>query len=156
MTSERNMAIYEMRQNGASLSEIARKYNLTKERIRQIALRAGELIDRQNRLESFNQNISDDKVDERLNEIVDSVSQLEKQLEEIVGERYIALTVSLDDVDLSVRSRNVLTRALHLETLGDVTQYAEWQLLREPNFGRTSLKEVKAVLKSFGLKLKDG
>ena len=39
-------------------------------------------------------------------------------------------------------------------TLGDVTQHAEDELLGMPNFGVTSLLELKNKLAEYGLKLK--
>ena len=51
------------------------------------------------------------------------------------------------DVDLSVRTSNCLFN-MGLTTLGELASLSEAELLRQPNFGRTSLNEVKALLSS--------
>lgn len=56
------------------------------------------------------------------------------------------------DLELSVRSRRCLQR-LNIQTLGELMQYAEADLLAARNFGVTSLKEIKARLASHGLQL---
>ncbi len=60
-----------------------------------------------------------------------------------------------DDLDFSVRTYNCLRKA-HVETLGELVQYSEADLLGIRNFGRKSLNEVLEKLASFGLKMKEG
>ena len=55
--------------------------------------------------------------------------------------------VRLSDIDLSVRTSNCLYR-MGLTTLGEVASLSDSELLRQPNFGRISLNEVKALLSS--------
>jgi hypothetical protein len=61
-----------------------------------------------------------------------------------------ALLSKVDDLDLSVRSANCLKNA-DILYVGDLVQKTEAELLRSPNFGRSSLSELKAVLASRGL-----
>jgi len=61
----------------------------------------------------------------------------------------------LADVTFSQRVRNALQK-LGLATLGDLVQRTEEELLEIPNFGKTSLREVKEFLTSKGLNLASG
>jgi DNA-directed RNA polymerase subunit alpha len=60
----------------------------------------------------------------------------------------------ISDLELSVRSRKCMER-LAIETVGDLMQKTEAELLAAKNFGQTSLNEVKQRLEEFGLRLKD-
>ena len=55
--------------------------------------------------------------------------------------------IRLSDVDLSVRTSNCLFN-MGLSTLGELADLSETELLRQPNFGRRSLTEVKILLSS--------
>ena len=55
--------------------------------------------------------------------------------------------VRLSDIDLTVRTSNCLYR-MGLTTLGELARLSDDELLRQPNFGRKSLNEVKALLSS--------
>ncbi len=54
------------------------------------------------------------------------------------------------DFELSVRSRNCLA-AMQINTLGDLTEVSEQELLAGKNFGETSLQEVRELMKQHGL-----
>ncbi len=54
------------------------------------------------------------------------------------------------DFELSVRSRNCLT-AMDIQTLGDLTEISEQELLAGKNFGETSLLEIRELLAAHGL-----
>lgn len=62
------------------------------------------------------------------------------------------LETPISDFELSVRSRNCLKK-MNIRTLGDLLKVTEAELLSFKNFGETSLKEVKAILESKGLRL---
>ena len=55
--------------------------------------------------------------------------------------------VRLSDIDLSVRTSNCLYH-MGLTTLGELASLSDAELLRQPNFGRKALNEVKALLSS--------
>jgi DNA-directed RNA polymerase subunit alpha len=63
------------------------------------------------------------------------------------------LVQPLADLDLSVRSLKC-ARTLGVETVGDLAQKTEKELLQCPNFGQTSLSEIKRKLGTYGLSLK--
>lgn len=60
------------------------------------------------------------------------------------------LEQSIDDLDLSVRSFNCLKRAA-LNTVADLTEKSEEDMMKVRNLGRKSLKEIKEKLESMGL-----
>jgi DNA-directed RNA polymerase subunit alpha len=62
------------------------------------------------------------------------------------------LRTPITDFELSVRSRNCLAK-MQIETLGDLVQKTEAELLSYKNFGETSLAEIKEILSSKGLHL---
>jgi DNA-directed RNA polymerase subunit alpha len=62
------------------------------------------------------------------------------------------LETPISDFELSVRSRNCLKK-MKIETLGDLLNITETELLSYKNFGETSLREIKAILEPKGLYL---
>ncbi len=57
------------------------------------------------------------------------------------------------ELELSIRCRRVV-EAIGCVTIGDITLHTEEEFLAMPNFGSTSLQELKAKLTEYGLKLK--
>ncbi|HEY3320233.1 MAG TPA: DNA-directed RNA polymerase subunit alpha C-terminal domain-containing protein [Planctomycetota bacterium] len=64
-----------------------------------------------------------------------------------------SLAKPITDLELSVRSRKCMQR-LNIETVGDLCEKSEADLLATKNFGQTSLNEVKAKLGELGLGLR--
>ena len=62
------------------------------------------------------------------------------------------LRIPINDFELSVRSRNCLAK-MNVKTLGDMVRKTEPELLAYKNFGETSLREIKQLLESKGLRL---
>ncbi len=62
------------------------------------------------------------------------------------------LETPISDFELSVRSRNCLKK-MKIETLGDLLNITEAELLSYKNFGETSLREIKQILDPKGLTL---
>jgi DNA-directed RNA polymerase subunit alpha len=60
------------------------------------------------------------------------------------------LTRSVEELELSVRSYNCLKNA-NIQTIGDLVQRTEAEMLRTKNFGRKSLNEIKELLAGLGL-----
>ena len=58
------------------------------------------------------------------------------------------------DLELSVRSYNCLKRA-NINTVGELTQKTEEEMMKVRNLGRKSLKEVVQKLREIGLDLKN-
>lgn len=68
------------------------------------------------------------------------------------GENADVLNRPIADLDLSIRARRTVENVGCL-TVGDIVQHAEEELLSMPNFGVTSLQELKRKLAEMGLKL---
>jgi DNA-directed RNA polymerase subunit alpha len=62
------------------------------------------------------------------------------------------LETPISDFELSVRSRNCLKK-MNINTLGDLLNITEAELLSYKNFGETSLREIKQILESKSLRL---
>ena len=64
------------------------------------------------------------------------------------------LDKKIEDLTLSVRSYNCLKRA-NINTVGELTQKTEEEMMKVKNLGRKSLKEVVQKLREIGLDLKN-
>ena len=62
------------------------------------------------------------------------------------------MRTSVNDFELSVRSRNCLAK-MNIFTLGDLLRITEAEMLSYKNFGETSLKEVREMLSARNLRL---
>jgi DNA-directed RNA polymerase subunit alpha len=62
------------------------------------------------------------------------------------------LNRSVEELELSVRSYNCLKNA-NIQSIGELVQKTEAEMLRTKNFGRKSLNEIKEILANMGLSL---
>ncbi|MFI5111207.1 MAG: DNA-directed RNA polymerase subunit alpha [Terriglobales bacterium] len=62
------------------------------------------------------------------------------------------LNRSVEELELSVRSYNCLKNA-NIQSIGELVQKSEAEMLKTKNFGRKSLNEIKEILASMGLSL---
>ncbi len=76
-------------------------------------------------------------------------------IEEPVDESSKILDMTIEDLDLSVRSFNCLKRA-QINTVGDLVEKSEDEMMKVRNLGRKSLDEVKKKLDELGLSLRFG
>ena len=77
---------------------------------------------------------------------------------EVIAESKVETTnkfqnITIDDLELSVRSLNCLKRA-GIQTVEELMQKTEEDMMKVRNLGKKSLKEVKEVLASYGLSFK--
>src|SRR5260370_166001 len=79
----------------------------------------------------------------------------EEPAERAMSQMNEVLNRSVEELELSVRSYNCLKNA-NIQTIGDLVQKTEAEMLRTKNFGRKSLNEIKEILGnlnlSFGMK----
>jgi DNA-directed RNA polymerase subunit alpha len=79
---------------------------------------------------------------------------LEMAEEEVMDEETLRirnlLRTRVDELELSVRSSNCL-RAANIQTLEDLVQKTEAEMLKYRNFGRKSLTELNTILSELGL-----
>jgi DNA-directed RNA polymerase subunit alpha len=64
-----------------------------------------------------------------------------------------ALEMTIEELELSVRSFNCLKRA-SINTVEELTQRTEEDMMKVRNLGKKSLEEVKSKLAELGLSLK--
>jgi DNA-directed RNA polymerase subunit alpha len=82
-------------------------------------------------------------------EEIETASASEERRPEIKNEN---LNRSVEELELSVRSYNCLKNA-NIQTIGELVQKTEAEMLKTKNFGRKSLNEIKEILSSMGLSL---
>jgi len=70
------------------------------------------------------------------------------------NERAKTLEMPIEELDLSVRSFNCLKRA-GINTVGDLVEKTDEEMIRVRNLGKKSLEEVKQKLAALGLNLKE-
>ena len=74
----------------------------------------------------------------------------EEPAERAMDQMNEVLNRSVDELELSVRSYNCLKNA-NIQTIADLVQKTEAEMLRTKNFGRKSLNEIKEILAGMGL-----
>lgn len=148
---------------GYTAKAIGLKEGITGERVNQIVrktLRRLRLPQRKNILqygqEYFNlqENVESLKVE--LRKKIDELKYKIENHESIEIEKDDLVEYSkIEHLDLSVRSYNCLKRA-GINTVGELTQKTEEEMMRVRNLGRKSLKEIKDKLFNlYGIKLKE-
>jgi len=65
---------------------------------------------------------------------------------------WTSLAKSVEELELSVRSYNCLKNA-NIQTIAELVQKTDSEMLRTRNFGRKSLNEIKEILESMELHL---
>lgn len=86
-----------------------------------------------------------------ISEIADATGIMNAKQEDLKLKK---LETSIDDLDFSVRAYNCLKRA-GVNTLGDLTEKTELEMMKIRNLGKKSLKEIIAKIKDMGLKFRD-
>lgn len=86
-----------------------------------------------------------------LNEIADVTGIMNAKQED---SKLKKLETPIDDLDFSVRAYNCLKRA-NVNTLGDLTEKTELEMIKIRNLGKKSLKEVIDKIKEMGLRFRD-
>ena len=86
-------------------------------------------------------------------ELVDNMSEQNILVSQDDDKALKVMEMSVEDLDLSVRSYNCLKRA-GISTVADLTRRTEDDMLKVRNLGRKSLEEVVKKLEELGLSLK--
>ena len=86
-------------------------------------------------------------------ELVDNMSEQNILVSQDDDKAQKVMEMSVEDLDLSVRSYNCLKRA-NIHTVADLTRRTEDDMLKVRNLGRKSLEEVVKKLEELGLSLK--
>lgn len=93
---------------------------------------------------------------EHLNQFIildDAASEMEILVEKEADQKEKAKELTIDELELSVRSFNCLKRA-SINTVEELTEHSEEDMMKVRNLGKKSLDEVKKKLAELGLSLK--
>ena len=85
--------------------------------------------------------------------LTDHVSDVEIMVEKEEDKKEKVLEMTIEELDLSVRSYNCLKRA-SINTVEELTQKTEEDMMKVRNLGKKSLEEVQQKLEALGLSLK--
>ena len=86
-------------------------------------------------------------------ELTDSTKSMEIMVEKEENQKEKALEMTIEELELSVRSFNCLKRAA-INTVEELTQRSEEDMMKVRNLGKKSLDEVKHKLEELGLSLR--
>lgn len=86
-------------------------------------------------------------------ELTDSTGGMEIMVEKEEDQKEKALEMTIDELELSVRSFNCLKRA-SINTVEELTHRSEEDMMKVRNLGKKSLDEVKHKLEELGLSLR--
>ena len=86
-------------------------------------------------------------------QLTDTTGTMEIMVEKEEDQKEKALEMTIEELELSVRSFNCLKRA-GINTVEELTQKSEEDMMKVRNLGKKSLDEVKAKLEELGLGLR--
>lgn len=135
----REKDVFGVGENKATFSEIAKIEGVTLERVRQIMWKASRRINRELDILSY-------KIETKF-----MVKEVEKELTFEESTKLAQFTKLSILGELSVRTANCLKNE-NIESVEQLINLTEWQLLGIPNFGRRSLDELRQKLAVIGLK----
>lgn len=148
-----------------TLQQLAEKHGLTRERIRQIVMKAIDYLKHPERLHLLSEKL--DRIEYWGGKTYTLLEKILLKLDKMDfdKDRWIALGELLgrpvSELDLHIRIHNVFrgipspsnSGFKKIETIGDLVRETEESLLKRRNFGIKALKEVKAKLASLDLEL---
>ena len=88
------------------------------------------------------------------NQVIDALAKIAKDILQAEFDPDTILKTSISDLHLSHRVRKCLHR-LDVQTIGNLTQKSADDLLEVKNFGVRGLQEIRDILASFSLRLRD-
>ena len=87
-------------------------------------------------------------------DLTDHVTDVEIMVEKEEDKKEKMLEMTIEELDLSVRSYNCLKRA-NINTVEELTQKTEEDMMKVRNLGKKSLEEVVTKLANLGLSLRE-
>lgn len=143
MLTDREQDILKMRSDKATLEEIGEKYGVTRERVRQLEAKALTKL----RWYYKNQHYPSVK------RMLEAKGWVSEQEEEVNKTQRNPLTFPIEELNLANRSYFCLKRA-GINTVGDLCQKTEAELMRYRNLGRFCIEDIKSHLAYNGFELK--
>ena len=137
--------------NGDRISNIAEEFELSRERVRQIVIKAvrkfnyaiEELADLKQENNSLKEEIKNVKM-----RLIMQEGEKEEELSEDVPPS--VFSIRLVNCNLPVRVLNV-TKAADIDTIGDLVQYSRFDMVKFRNFGKKSLMQLDEFIHEMGL-----
>lgn len=138
--------------NGDRISDIADNFELSRERVRQIVIKAirkfnyaiEELVDLKMENKSLKEEIKNVKMQFIMQE---GEKEEEEQPEDVPPSLF---SIRLVNCNLPVRVLNV-TKAADIDTIGDLVQYSKLDMIKFRNFGKKSLMQLDDFIHEMGL-----
>ena len=136
--------------NGDRISNIAEELELSRERVRQIVVKAirkfnyaiKELADLKQENNSLKEEIKNVKM-----QLIMQEGEEEEQSEDVPPSVF---SIRLVSCNLPVRVLNV-TKAADIDTIGDLVQYSKFEMVKFRNFGKKSLMQLDEFIHEMGL-----
>ena len=136
--------------NGDRISDIADHFELSRERVRQIVIKAirkfnyaiKELADLKQENNSLKEEIKNVKM-----QLIMQEGEEEEQSEDVPPSVF---SIRLVNCNLPVRVLNV-TKAADIDTIGDLVQYSKFEMVKFRNFGKKSLMQLDEFIHEMGL-----
>lgn len=136
--------------NGDRISNIAEELELSRERVRQIVVKAirkfnyaiKELADLKQENNSLKEEIKNVKM-----QLIMQEGEEEEQSEDVSPSVF---SIRLVNCNLPVRVLNV-TKAADIDTIGDLVQYSKFEMVKFRNFGKKSLMQLDEFIHEMGL-----
>jgi len=136
----RTLDVFNIGKNEMTFREIGISLGVTQERIRQMMMKAKRRIN--HKLGILNERLKDPQV---------VIKYIEKE-PDVSGNLPIVYKPVDALGEMSVRTANCLRRA-EIMTVEQLIRKKSYELLRTPNFGRKSLREIELLLENNNLKL---
>lgn len=136
--------------NGDRISNIAYEFGLSRERVRQIVIKA---------IRKFNYSIEElADLKQENNSLKEEIKNVKMQLIMQEGEEEehsddvppSVFSIRLVNCNLPVRVLNV-TKAADIDTIGDLVQYSKFEMVKFRNFGKKSLMQLDEFIHEMGL-----
>lgn len=137
--------------NGDRISNIAEEFELSRERVRQIVIKAirkfnyaiEELAD----LKQENNSLKEEIKNVKMQLIMQEGEKEEERSEDVPSSVF---SIRLVNCNLPVRVLNV-TKAADIDTIGDLVQYSKFDMVKFRNFGKKSLVQLDEFIHEMGL-----
>lgn len=137
--------------NGDRISDIADNFELSRERVRQIVIKAirkfnyaiEEFVD----LKLENNSLKEEIKNVKMQFIMQEGKKEEEQPEDVPTSLF---SIRLVNCNLPVRVLNV-TKAADIDTIGDLVQYSKLDMIKFRNFGKKSLMQLDDFIHEMGL-----
>lgn len=150
--TERERIVVKMRYDcDMTLDDVAKEFNVTRERIRQIEQKAMRKLraPKSRRMWTFDTENNTKELLVKIKTLEDKLCEYEQNAGRIIDRQ---LLEPINTLELSVRSYNCLARA-GVKTIGDLVMKTPEELVNVRNLGRRSYEEIISKLAEIGLEL---